>query len=142
MQDDSIDIVHVLTPNDSHADISIAALEADKHVMCEKPMAKTAVDAKSMVEAANRTGKKLTIGYNNRFREDSLYLKQLCDAGELGHIYLGKAHAIRRRAVPTWGVFLDEEKQGGGPFIDIGTHASGFDTLAYEQLQTEGCAWY
>ncbi|HIW34292.1 MAG TPA: Gfo/Idh/MocA family oxidoreductase, partial [Candidatus Paenibacillus intestinavium] len=123
LMDDTIDIVHVLTPNDSHANISIAALEADKHVMCEKPMAKTAVDARRMVEAANRTGKKLTVGYNNRFREDSLYLKQLCDAGELGHIYLGKAHAIRRRAVPTWGVFLDEEKQGGGPLIDIGTHA-------------------
>jgi predicted dehydrogenase len=86
-------------------------------------MAKTAADAKRMLETAKRTGKKLTIGYNNRFREDSLYLKQMCEAGELGHIYYAKAHAVRRRAVPTWGVFLDEEKQGGGPLIDIGTHA-------------------
>ncbi|MRN51626.1 Gfo/Idh/MocA family protein [Paenibacillus monticola] len=123
LQDTSIDIVHVLTPNISHAEISIAALEAGKHVMCEKPMAKSAAEAKSMVEAAKRTGKKLTIGYNNRFREDSLYLKKLCEAGELGSIYFAKAHAIRRRAVPTWGVFLDEDKQGGGPLIDIGTHA-------------------
>ncbi|MBC8081254.1 MAG: Gfo/Idh/MocA family oxidoreductase [Gorillibacterium sp.] len=123
LKDRTIDIVHVLTPNESHANISINALEADKHVMCEKPMAKTAADAKRMVEAVKRTGKKLTIGYNNRFREDSLYLKKLCEAGELGHIYFAKAHAIRRRAVPTWGVFLDEEKQGGGPLIDIGTHA-------------------
>ncbi|WP_405108070.1 Gfo/Idh/MocA family oxidoreductase [Paenibacillus sp. FSL K6-1217] len=123
LQDASIDIVHVLTPNDAHADISIAALEAGKHVMCEKPMAKTAADAKRMAEAAKRTGKKLTIGYDNRFRQDSLYLKKVCEAGELGHIYYAKAHAIRRRAVPTWGVFLDEEKQGGGPLIDIGTHA-------------------
>lgn len=123
LQDPSIDIVHVLTPNISHAEISIAALEAGKHVMCEKPMAKSAAEAKSMVEAAKRTGKKLTIGYNNRFREDSLYLKKLCEAGELGSIYFAKAHAIRRRAVPTWGVFLDEDKQGGGPLIDIGTHA-------------------
>lgn len=123
LKDGSLDIVHVLTPNISHAEISIAALEAGKHVMCEKPMAKTAAEAKAMLEAAKRTGKKLTIGYNNRFREDSLYLKQLCEAGELGSIYFAKAHAIRRRAVPTWGVFLDEEKQGGGPLIDIGTHA-------------------
>lgn len=123
LKDSSIDIVHVLTPNDSHAEISIASLEAGKHVMCEKPMAKTSADAKKMVEAAKRSGKKLTIGYNNRFREDSLYLKKLCESGELGHIYFAKAHAIRRRAVPTWGVFLDEEKQGGGPLIDIGTHA-------------------
>jgi len=123
LSDASLDIVHVCTPNDSHADISIAALEAGKHVMCEKPMAKTAVDARRMVEAAKRTGKKLTIGYQNRFRADSQYLKRVCDAGELGDIYYAKAHAIRRRAVPTWGVFLDEEKQGGGPLIDIGTHA-------------------
>jgi len=123
LKDETIDIVHVCTPNDSHADIAIAALEAGKHVMCEKPMAKTAADAARMVEAAKRTGKKLTIGYNNRFRPDSQHLKKLCEDGEFGDIYYAKAHAIRRRAVPTWGVFLDEEKQGGGPLIDIGTHA-------------------
>ncbi|WP_410767772.1 Gfo/Idh/MocA family protein [Fontibacillus sp. BL9] len=123
LQDGSLDIVHVLTPNDAHAEISIASLEAGKHVMCEKPMAKTAADARRMVEAAKRTGKKLTIGYNNRFREDSMYLKKVCQEGQLGRIYFAKAHAIRRRAVPTWGVFLDGDKQGGGPLIDIGTHA-------------------
>ena len=68
-------------------------------------------------------GKKLTIGYQNRFRADSRYLKSFCDAGGLGDIYFAKAHALRRRAVPTWGVFLDAEAQGGGPLIDIGTHA-------------------
>ncbi|MEC0268687.1 Gfo/Idh/MocA family oxidoreductase [Paenibacillus anseongense] len=123
LKDSTIDIVHVCTPNDSHAEITIAALEAGKHVMSEKPMAKTAADARRMVEAAKRTGKKLTVGYNNRFRSDSQHLHQLCSEGELGDIYFAKAHAIRRRAVPTWGVFLDEEKQGGGPLIDIGTHA-------------------
>lgn len=123
LKDESIDIVHVCTPNDSHADIAIAALEAGKHVMSEKPMAKTAADAGRMLEAAKRTGKKLTVGYNNRFRTDSQILKQICEAGELGDVYYAKAHAVRRRAVPTWGVFLDEEKQGGGPLIDIGTHA-------------------
>jgi predicted dehydrogenase len=123
LKDGSIEVIHVCTPNISHADISIAALESGKHVMCEKPMAKTAVDARRMLEAAKNTGKKLTIGYNNRFRADSRYLKEICEDGELGEIYFAKAHAIRRRAVPTWGVFLDEEKQGGGPLIDIGTHA-------------------
>ena len=51
------------------------------------------------------------------------YVKSVCSAGELGDIYYAKAHAVRRRAVPTWGVFLNEEEQGGGPLIDIGTHA-------------------
>ncbi|MCM3746929.1 Gfo/Idh/MocA family oxidoreductase [Paenibacillus pasadenensis] len=123
LNDPSITVVHVCTPNDSHADITIAALEAGKHVMCEKPMAKTAEDARRMLEAAKRTGKKLTIGYQNRFRGDTRYLKDACVRDELGEVYFAKAHAIRRRAVPTWGVFLDEDKQGGGPLIDIGTHA-------------------
>lgn len=123
LEDASIDVIHVLTPNISHAEISIAAMEAGKHVMCEKPMAKTSEEARGMVEAAKRTGKKLTIGYNNRFRPDSQYLHKVSSQGDLGDVYFAKAHAIRRRAVPTWGVFLDEEKQGGGPLIDIGTHA-------------------
>ncbi len=123
LKDPTIDVVHVCTPNISHAEISIAAMESGKHVMCEKPMAKTYEEAKAMVEASERTGKKLTIGYNNRFRQDSQYLHKVCQRGDLGEIYFAKAHAIRRRAVPTWGVFLDEEKQGGGPLIDIGTHA-------------------
>lgn len=123
LADQTIDVVHVCTPNHSHAEISIAALEAGKHVMCEKPMAIDTEDAKKMLEAAKRTGKKLTIGYNNRFRPDSQHLKKLCDRGDLGEIYFAKANAIRRRAVPSWGVFLDKELQGGGPLIDIGTHA-------------------
>jgi predicted dehydrogenase len=123
LQNEDIEVVHVLTPNDSHAEISIAALDAGKHVMCEKPMAKTSAEARQMLEAAKRSGKKLTIGYNNRFRPDSQHLHKLCERGDLGEVYYAKAHAIRRRAVPTWGVFLDEEKQGGGPLIDIGTHA-------------------
>ncbi|KOS00415.1 Gfo/Idh/MocA family protein [Paenibacillus polymyxa] len=123
LENKDIEVVHVCTPNDSHSEITVAALEAGKHVLCEKPMAKTAEQAREMLDAANRTGKKLSIAYQNRYRDDSLYLKQLVEQGELGDIYLGKAIALRRRAVPTWGVFLDEEKQGGGPLIDIGTHA-------------------
>lgn len=118
-----LDVVHVCTPNDTHAELSIAAMEADSHVMCEKPMAKTAAEAREMIEVSKRTGKKLTIGYQNRFRQDSKFLHTIASNGELGDIYFAKAHAVRRRAVPTWGVFLDEEAQGGGPLIDIGTHA-------------------
>ncbi len=123
LADKEIDVVHVLTPNRSHSFITVDALEAGKHVMCEKPMAKTYADAKLMLEAAQRTGKKLTIGYQQRWRADSLYLKELCESGELGDIYYAKAVALRRRAGPTWGVFLNEYEQGGGPLIDIGTHA-------------------
>lgn len=123
LQKEQLDAVHVCTPNKSHAPISIAAMEAGCHVMCEKPMAKTYEDAKAMLEARDRTGKKLTIGYQNRFAPEVQYLKKACDRGDLGEVYYAKAHALRRRAVPNWGVFLNEEEQGGGPLIDIGTHA-------------------
>jgi predicted dehydrogenase len=118
-----VDVIHVCTPNISHDAIAIAALQAGNHVMCEKPMAKTSAGARLMRDVARESGKKLTIGYQSRHRPDSQYLKQLIEDGELGEVYFAKAHAIRRRAVPTWGVFLDEEAQGGGPLIDIGTHA-------------------
>ena len=123
LKDESIDLVHVCTPNKSHAPISIAAMEAGKDVMCEKPMAKTAAEAKEMLEASKRTGRVLTIGYQNRQCPEMQLVKKMADEGKFGHIYYGKALALRRRAVPTWGVFLNEEEQGGGPLIDIGTHA-------------------
>ena len=123
LKDSSIDIVYVLTPNVSHSEISCAALEAGAHVMCEKPMAINYAEGKKMVDTAKKSGKKLTVGYQNRFRRDSRELFARSRGGELGDIYFAKAHAIRRRGVPTWGVFPDKSKQGGGPLIDIGTHA-------------------
>lgn len=123
LKNGDIDAVCVCTPNISHCEITVAALKAGKHVMCEKPMAMNYNEAMLMVKAAKESGKVLTIGYQNRYRFDSRYLKKECEKGELGDIYYAKARAVRRRAVPTWGVFLDEEKQGGGPLIDIGTHA-------------------
>ena len=123
LKDGSIDVVHVCTPNRSHSPITVDALEAGKHVMCEKPMATGFAEAKKMVDAAKKTGKLLTIGYQYRCMPAPLHLKRICERGDLGEIYLAKAHAIRRRGVPNWGVFLNEKEQGGGPLIDIGTHA-------------------
>lgn len=118
-----IDVVHVLTPNREHADITIDALCAGKDVMCEKPMAKTAADAYRMCEAAKETGRKLTIGYQHRHKPEAVCAKKAIENGELGEIYYAKCYAIRRRATPNWGVFLNEEEQGGGPVIDIATHS-------------------
>ncbi|HOV41840.1 MAG TPA: Gfo/Idh/MocA family oxidoreductase [Oscillospiraceae bacterium] len=120
---EDLDAVYVCTPNRSHSFITVDALNAGKHVMCEKPMAINYKEAALMIEAANKTGKLLTIGYQNRYRQDSIYLKKECEEGALGEVYFARAKAIRRRAVPTWGVFLNEYEQGGGPLIDIGTHA-------------------
>jgi predicted dehydrogenase len=91
--------------------------------MCEKPMARTYDEALKMVAAAKRSGKKLTIGYHNRFKADSQYLNKICRQGDLGEIYFAKAHAVRHLAVPNWGVFLSEGEQGGEALIAIRTHA-------------------
>lgn len=123
LEDKTIDVVHVCTPNRSHSFITVDALEAGKHVMCEKPMAINSEEAKKMLDAAARTGKKLTIGYQTRQSAGAQYLKAEAMAGTFGDIYYAKATALRRRAVPTWGVFLNEYEQGGGSLIDIGTHS-------------------
>ncbi len=123
LADSDVDVVHVLTPNVSHSPITVDAFAAGKHVMCEKPMAHTSADAQKMVDAWKKSGKKFTIGYQNRFRPEVMSLHTACEKGELGEIYYAKAHAIRRRGVPTWGVFPNKALQGGGPLIDIGTHA-------------------
>ena len=92
-----------------------------------------------MYEASVRTGKKLSIGYQSRWRGDSLYLKSCCEKGELGEIYYARAIALRRRAVPTWGVFLNEYEQGGGPLIDIGTHALDLTLWMMDNYKPKMC---
>ncbi len=70
LKDKSLDAVHVLTPNVSHCEITVAALESGKHVLCEKPMAINTEEAKQMLDARDRTGKMLTIGYQYRHFND------------------------------------------------------------------------
>ncbi|MBQ4051923.1 MAG: Gfo/Idh/MocA family oxidoreductase [Oscillospiraceae bacterium] len=123
LADPEIYAVHVLTPNVSHCQISCDAMRAGKHVLCEKPMAATKEDAKKMLEVRDETGMMLTIGYQYRHFPVNATAKKVIEDGWLGDIYYGEASLLRRRGVPTWGVFIDKEKQGGGPLIDIGTHA-------------------
>ncbi len=123
LADPEIEVVHVLTPNRSHADLTVDALYAGKHVMCEKPMAKTAADAKRMLDAARETGRRLTIGYQHRQKPSARYAKEYIESGAVGDIYYANCYAIRRRGTPNWGVFLNEYEQGGGPIIDIATHS-------------------
>jgi predicted dehydrogenase len=122
-----LDIVSVCTPPFAHKDATIAALQAGKHVLCEKPMALNAQEAGEMVaawqSARQRHGNKFTIGFQSRWGRNAQLLKRFIDAGDLGEIYYGRAVALRRRGVPGWGVFTSKAKNGGGPLIDIGVHA-------------------
>jgi predicted dehydrogenase len=119
---EEIDGVSVCTENCGHHQITLDALKAGKHVLCEKPIAMNGRQGAEMVEAAKKAKKILQIGFNSRFSPNNQTLKRFIDAGDLGDIYWARAQAMRVRGIPGWGVFIDKEKQGGGPLIDIGVH--------------------
>jgi len=122
LADPEIDAVSVATPNAYHMQPTIDALNAGKHVICEKPLAMNADEARKMCAAARDTGKILQVALQQRFTGQARFMKQYIDDGNMGDIYYARAQARRRRGVPHWGVFIDKEKQGGGPLIDIGVH--------------------
>lgn len=117
-----VDAVTICTPNKFHADMTIAALDAGVHVLCEKPMAITTAEAEAMVEAAKRAGKVLAIAYHYRHMKESQAAKHAIDTGEVGEPLVTRVQALRRRKVPGWGVFTNKELQGGGSLIDYGCH--------------------
>ena len=116
-----IDAVSVCTWNAAHADCAIAALEAGKHVLCEKPMSVSVADAERMKAAADRHGKLLMLGFVRRFGNDCDVLKDFIDQGYFGDIYYAKATYLRRKGCPG-GWFGDKSRSGGGPLIDLGVH--------------------
>ncbi len=123
---DELDAVHICTPNDIHMDPTVRALEAGKHVLCEKPIGRNPEEGKKMVDAAAKSGKKFMVAQCWRWNQDVQALKRFIDAGELGDIFMARVWAMRRRGIPGWGVFINKEKQGGGPLIDIGVHILDF----------------
>lgn len=118
---EELDAVSVCTWNNAHAECSIAALDAGKHVLCEKPMAMSAQEAVTMKEAADRSGKLLMIGFVRRFGNDCEVVRDFIGNGQLGELYYGKATYLRRNGNPG-GWFGDKARSGGGPLIDLGVH--------------------
>lgn len=118
-----IDAVTVATPNDQHAPLTIAALEAGKHVLCEKPLTTSTADAVAMTSAAKKANRALLVAFSHRRRGDVQFLKQAIGDGMLGDLYFAKATWLRRSGIPYWGEwFTKHERSGGGPLIDLGVH--------------------
>jgi predicted dehydrogenase len=121
LKNEEIDAVSICTWNNSHAEIAIAALEAGKHVLVEKPLSITVEEAVAVQQAAKKANKVAQVGFVRRFGGNTNILKKFIDAGDLGELYYAKASIIRRLGNPG-GWFSDKERSGGGPLIDIGVH--------------------
>lgn len=121
LADPEIDAVSICTWNNTHAEISIAALNAGKHVLVEKPLCRTVEEALQVQEAVKSSGKLLQVGFVRRYDPNAQMLREFADKGEFGDIYFAKASSVRRLGNPG-GWFSDIERSGGGPLIDIGVH--------------------
>lgn len=117
-----IDIVDICTPNGAHAPLAIAALNAGKHVICEKPLAPTPAEIRSMIRARDRNGKTLMTAQHFRFQASAQALKGALGAGAVGNVYHARSWMLRRSGAPTSPGFVSKKLSGGGPCIDIGVH--------------------
>jgi predicted dehydrogenase len=121
LKKEDIDAVDICTPNYLHAPMAITALRSGRHVLCEKPLARNAKEAKRMVDTAKKQRKILMVAMNNRFRSDVGILREFVKRGELGSVQLVKAGW--RRIAQDWphrSWFTDQEKAGGGALLDLG----------------------
>ena len=120
---DGLQAVSVALPNFLHCPVTLAALEAGKHVLCEKPMAMNAAEAEQMKRTAERLGKVLMMHFNMRYMTTAATLKPVLEAGALGQIYHVTTTYLRRDGYPRpGGWFGQKDKSGGGPLIDLGVH--------------------
>ncbi|UCH84979.1 MAG: Gfo/Idh/MocA family oxidoreductase [Candidatus Latescibacterota bacterium] len=118
---EDVDAVDICTPNYLHAPMAIAALRSGRHVLCEKPLARNAIEGKKMVDMAKESGKMLMVAMNNRFRKDVHMLRTFVKRGELGDVQMVKvgwqriARDWRQRR---W--FMNQRMAGGGALLDLG----------------------
>jgi predicted dehydrogenase len=118
-----IDAVTVAVPNVLHFPVALAAIEAGKHLMVEKPLARTTTEAEQIVAAARRAGLVLGVVFNRRGRQDVQLVRREFERGTFGNVYHARAFWMRRSGIPglgTW--FTNKEMSGGGPLIDLGIH--------------------
>ncbi|MBL4599652.1 MAG: Gfo/Idh/MocA family oxidoreductase [Rhizobiaceae bacterium] len=126
---DDIDIVDIVTPNDSHADIAIAALAAGKHVICEKPLARTGPEAKKMLDAAEKSGKIHMVAFNYRRTPAVALAKKYITEGRLGKILNFRGTYLQDWSADPDGPLswrFQKSVAGSGAIGDIGTHVIDF----------------
>ncbi|WP_413378149.1 Gfo/Idh/MocA family protein [Alkalihalobacillus sp. 1P02AB] len=125
IEDDEIDLIDIASPNNTHAEMAIAALEAGKHVICEKPLALNLEEAIRMKEAADKAGKVNMIMHNYRFAPAVQYAKELITNGKLGKIRHIRATYLNESLIDPNREFrwrLNKAVSGSGALGDIGSH--------------------
>ena len=121
LADDTLDAIDICTTNFLHAPMTVAALEAGKHVMCERPLARSSTEAAQMVKAAKKADRTLMCSVQHRFRPDAQLLKKFVDKGDLGKVFLAKGGWLRQRTQwdsEEWRGRMKES--GGGVVLDLG----------------------
>ncbi len=115
-----LDAVSIITPNKFHCPLALQALEAGKHVFCEKPPALNARETAKMRAAAARRKRVLMFNFNNRARPEACAMRRYIEAGAVGRINSAQALWIRRTGIPGFGGwFTTKALSGGGPVIDL-----------------------
>ncbi len=120
-----VDLIDIVTPGDSHAEIAIAAAAAGKHVFCEKPLANTVAEAEQMVEAVQKAGVRTMVAFNYRRVPAVAYARRLIDEGRIGRIYHFRARYLQDWIMdPNFPLVwrLDKKAAGSGPLGDLGAH--------------------
>ena len=138
LADKDIEGVYIALPNKFHVPVSLAALEAGKHVICEKPMAMSLAEGQKVAEALKGKNLKFMIGQNQRFNADSQKIKCLAEQGYFGDLYHAKAYWRRRNGAPkkgTW--FGSQELAGGGCILDIGVHMLDLSLFIMDNFAAE-----
>ena len=118
---DEVEAVDVCLPSDLHRDAVLRCLEAGKHVLCEKPLGLDAEQVADVIAAQERSGKVVLVGMNNRYRDDSILLKEAVEEGTLGEVYYARARWHKRREAVRPEIWhYQMGRAGGGVVMDLG----------------------
>ena len=120
LSDESVDIVTIAVPNDSHAPIALAAMKAGKNVICEKPVCMNSKELAEIYSVSEETGKLFTVHQNRRWDNDYLMIKELYASGELGEVFNIESRVLGSHGIP--GDWRGHKKHGGGMMLDWGVH--------------------
>ena len=126
VNDDSIDAVIIATPTKYHCEIAVAAANAKKHILCEKPMAMTVEECSLMDEAAKRNGVKLQIAFMRRFDASFVEARRMIDAGEIGDVVMVRSNTRGPSIPKPW---MYDISKSNGPLAEVNSH--DIDTLRW-----------